>query len=81
MVISGLILATVSSFILYLLPGTVLIVISGFGYIINMLLFAIALEDSSYWTYIFLVMIYAIISIDMTFNISNVFITTSIPKA
>jgi hypothetical protein len=38
----------------------------------------IALEDTGYWEYILLLIVCAIISIDITFNLSTIFISTSL---
>jgi MFS family permease len=81
MCIGGLILATIGGLILHLLPGRILLLISGTAYILSTLLFAILPESFNYWAYIFPAMICATLGIDITYNVSNIFITTSMPKA
>jgi MFS family permease len=81
MCVGGLILATVGGLILHLLPGRILLLISGIAYILSALLFAILPESFNYWAYIFPSMICATLGIDITYNVSNIFITTSMPKA
>ncbi|KAF1941777.1 MFS general substrate transporter [Clathrospora elynae] len=81
MCVGGLILATVGGLILHLLPGRVLLLISGTAYILSTLLFAILPVNFNYWAYIFPAMICATLGIDVTYNVSNIFITTSMPKA
>ncbi|KAF2818679.1 MFS general substrate transporter [Ophiobolus disseminans] len=81
MCVGGLILATVGGLILHLLPGRILLLISGTAYILCGLLFAILPESFNYWAYIFPAMICATLGIDVTYNVSNIFITTSMPKA
>jgi MFS family permease len=80
MALGGCIIATFGGFVLHLLPGTILIVISGISWIVAPLLFAIAPQGALYWAYIFPSMICATIGIDITFNVSNIFITTSLPR-
>ena len=80
MIVGGLILATVGGFLLHVLPGTLLLVISGIGFILSVLLFAIIPEDPNYWAYILPAMICATIGVDVTYNISNIFITTNMPQ-
>ncbi|KAF2267567.1 MFS general substrate transporter [Lojkania enalia] len=80
MCVGGLILATVGGLILHLLPGTILLLISGTCYIVPVLLFAIIPENPNYWAYIFTAMICATAGIDVTYNVTNIFITTSMPK-
>lgn len=81
MAIGGCVIATFGGLFLHLLPGTVLITISGISWIITPLLFAIAPQGADYWAYIFPSMICAPIGIDVTFNVANIFITTSLPKS
>lgn len=79
MAIGGIVIATAGGFILHIVPGTVLVIISGIAWIIAPLLFALAPEGASYWAYTFPAMICATIAIDVTFNVSNIFISTSFP--
>jgi MFS family permease len=81
MCIGGLILATVGGLVLHLLSGRILLLISGTAYILSTLLFAILPVHFNYWAYIFPAMICATLGIDITYNVSNIFITTSMPKA
>ena len=80
MALGGCIISTVGAFVLHLLPGTVLIVISSLAWIMAPLLFAIAPLDASYWPYFFPSMLCATIGIDITWNVTNIFITTSLPS-
>lgn len=81
MCIGGLILATVGGLILHLLPGRILLLISGIAYVLSTLLFAILPASFNYWAYVFPAMVCATLGIDITYNVSNIFITTSMPKA
>ncbi|CAN9175453.1 unnamed protein product [Alternaria sp. RS040] len=81
MCVGGLILATIGGLVLHLLPGRILLLISGVAYILSTLLFAILPIHFNYWAYIFPAMICATLGIDITYNVSNIFITTSLPKA
>jgi len=80
MIVGGLILGTVGGFLLHVLPGTLLLIISGIGFILSVLLFAIIPEDPSYWAYVFPAMICGTIGVDVTYNITNIFITTNMPQ-
>jgi hypothetical protein len=81
MAVGGLVLATVSGFTLHLLPGKVALLISGLGYLISVVLFATISSDSpNYWAYIFPAMLGATLGVDVTYGVSNIFITTSLPK-
>lgn len=80
MAIGGCIISTLGGFVLHLIPGSILIIISGVCWVIAPLLFAIAPLGANYWAYIFPSMICATIGIDITFNVANIFITTSLPR-
>ncbi|KAK7424249.1 hypothetical protein QQX98_000517 [Neonectria punicea] len=76
----GLIIGTVGGFTLHLLPGRLLLVISAVANLMCTLLFAIMPEDVGYWPYVFPSMVCATMGIDITYTVSNVFITTNIPN-
>ncbi|KAI6710766.1 hypothetical protein PZA11_002671 [Diplocarpon coronariae] len=80
MALGGCFIATFGGFIMHLVPGTVLVIISGVSWIVAPLLFATAPQGANYWAYIFPSMICATIGIDVTFNVANIFITTSLPR-
>lgn len=61
------------------LSGRVLLVISGLGNVLCCLLFALMPPDGSYWAWILPAMIGESIGVEITFNVSNVFITTALP--
>lgn len=79
MAAGGVVLATVGGFTLHLLPGRLLLIFSGMGHVTCVLLFALIPEGGSYWAYILPAMIGATIGIDITYNATNIFITTKIP--
>lgn len=79
MAVGGIVLATVGGFTLHLLPGRVLLIISGAGHVTSVLLFALIPEGGSYWAYILPAMLGATLGIDIQYNVTNVFITTNVP--
>lgn len=88
MAVGGMILSVVGGLILHLLSGKVLMSISGIGFLLCGLLFAVipAQSDSGesrsfiYWAYIFPAMIAATVGVDITYTVTNVYITTSMPR-
>lgn len=80
MAAGGIFLATAGGFLLHLLPGTALMIISATGYVVCVLMFAIMPENPNYWAYIFPAMIGATVGVDITYSVSNIFITTSMPR-
>ncbi|KAI9776687.1 MAG: hypothetical protein M1839_009414 [Geoglossum umbratile] len=80
MAIGGCIISSVGGLIFHLFPGTILLLIAGTAWVIAPLLFAIAPVGASFWAYTFPSMICATVAIDTTFNITNIFITTSLPR-
>lgn len=81
MCVGGLILSTVGGLILHLIPGTLLLWFSATCWVMSVLLFAILPDNPNYWAYIFPAMICATTGIDIIYNVTNIFITTSMPKA
>ncbi|KAJ5675183.1 Major facilitator superfamily domain general substrate transporter [Penicillium maclennaniae] len=79
--VGGLILSAAGGFILHKVSGTLLMLISCLGYVGSGLLFAIIPIGGNYWAYIFPAMICGTVAIDISFNLANIFITTSLPKA
>lgn len=79
-VAGGLLIGTIGGATLHHFPGRVLFVISGVGHILCALLFAIMPEGVGYWPYVFPAMIFSTIGIDITYTVSNIFITTSLPS-
>lgn len=75
----GLILATVGGFTLHLLSGRILLVVSAAANATCMLLFALLPENPNYWAWVFPAMICATMGIDITYTVTNVFITTNVP--
>jgi hypothetical protein len=82
-------LAICGGLVLHLLPNTLLMIISQVGFLISVLLFALIPDRSDagepsisflYWAYVFPAMICGTIGVDITFNITNVFITTAMPR-
>jgi MFS family permease len=80
MAAGGIILATVGGFTLHLLPGRLLLIISAAGFLACTLLFALVPVDANYWAFIFPAMLGATIGVDITFIVSNVFITTNVAR-
>ncbi|KAL6234368.1 hypothetical protein BDW75DRAFT_241181 [Aspergillus navahoensis] len=73
-------LATVGGFTLHHLPGKLLLLISGAGYLVSMLLFAIIPDNPNYWAYVFPAMVAATVGVDIGYSVSNIFITTNLPQ-
>lgn len=80
MAVGGLILSVTGGFILHKVSGTALMIISCLGYVGSGLLFAVIPLGGNYWAYVFPAMICGTIAIDISFNLANIFITTSMPK-
>ena len=55
--------------------------ISCLGYVGSGILFAVMPIGANYWAFVFPAMICGTIAIDISFNLTNLFITTNMPKA
>lgn len=76
----GIVLATIGGFTLHLLPGRLLLIISALGSLACVLLFALMPQDANFWAWVFPAMLGSTIGIDITFIVSNVFITTNVAR-
>lgn len=74
------IVAILGGYVLHLIPGTVMIIISGVAWMIAPLLLALAPTGASYWAWIFPAMMCATLAVDTTINITTIFISTSMSK-
>ncbi|KAF2716466.1 drug resistance protein [Polychaeton citri CBS 116435] len=78
--VAGLLLSILEGFILHLIPGRVLLIISGLGAVGSQLLLAlIPLSGGSYWAWIFPAVILSTIGIDLSTILMTVFVTTVVP--
>ena len=83
MAAGGIILATMGGFTMHLLPGRLLLIISGLGGVAQMLFFALVpaeINKVTFWGFVFPAMIGSTLNIDITYNVTNVFITTNVPR-
>ncbi|KHN98640.1 drug resistance protein [Metarhizium album ARSEF 1941] len=85
--VGGMVLAILGGLVLHIIPNKILMIISTIGFMLSVLLFALIPDPATpgrstgflYWAYIFPAMIAATIGVDITFNVTNVFITTAMP--
>lgn len=80
MAVGGMLIALVGGATLHKLPGTILLLLSGSGFVVSSLLFALMPENPNYWAWVFPAMVCTTIGIDISYNVSSIFITTSVPK-
>lgn len=80
MAVGGLILSVAGGYLLHMLNGTILMIISALGYLASGLLFALIPLGGNYWAFVFPAMIGGTIGIDISFNVTNIFITTNLSK-
>ncbi|KAJ1326742.1 MFS transporter DHA2 family multidrug resistance protein [Microdochium nivale] len=95
MAVGGMILAICGGLVMHLLSGRILLAISGLGFMLCGLLFALIPErvpssllggeltpsiDFIYWAYVFSAMVAGTLGVDITFNVTNVYITTAVPS-
>ncbi|WPH02289.1 Hypothetical protein R9X50_00515100 [Acrodontium crateriforme] len=79
--VAGLLFSILEGFILHLVPGRVLLVISGLGAVGSQLLIALVPAGGNYWAWIFPATILSTIGIDLSTILMTVFITTTFPTA
>lgn len=79
-VIGGVFLAIMSGLILHLVPGSILLLFTGGCKVFAVLLFALMPDNPSYWAWIFPAMVAEAACCDILWTVSNVFLTTSLPR-
>lgn len=75
MALGGIIISTVGGLLLHRIPGTIAILLSGTAWIVPPLLFALAPPGATYWKWTFPAMVCATLAIDVTFTVTNVFVS------
>ncbi|KAK9319212.1 major facilitator superfamily domain-containing protein, partial [Lipomyces orientalis] len=78
MAAGGIIISVVGGLVLHMVSGTLLMITSCLGFMGSGILFALIPIGGNYWTFVFPAMICATIGIDISFNITNIFITTNV---
>ncbi|KAL6891696.1 major facilitator superfamily domain-containing protein [Trichoderma longibrachiatum] len=87
--IGGVCLAVGGGFVMHMISNRILMLISSVGFLLSVLLFALIPDRRAdgtpstsflYWAYIFPAMLCGTIGVDITYNVTNVFITTSMPR-
>ncbi|OOF91480.1 hypothetical protein ASPCADRAFT_134035 [Aspergillus carbonarius ITEM 5010] len=78
--LGGIFFSLLGGLFLHIIPGTVLLAVSGIGWLMAPLLFAIMPPDVGYWPYVFPAMICGTLGMDVTYNVTNVFVTTCLPE-
>ncbi|THC99022.1 hypothetical protein EYZ11_001496 [Aspergillus tanneri] len=81
MAAGGLIISAIGGLVFHKISGTIVMLISCLGYVGSGILFAVIPIGGNYWAFVFPAMICGTIGIDISFNLANIFITTSMPKA
>ena len=79
--VAGLIISTIEGFILHLIPGRVLLIISGLGALGSQLLLALLPKGANYWAWIFPATVLSTVGIDLSTILMTVFITTQLPAS
>lgn len=78
--VTGLVFSVLEGFVLHLVPGRLLLVISGFGALGSQLLLALMpLTKGSYWAWTFPATVLSTIGIDLFTILMTVFITSKVP--
>ncbi|KAI5201246.1 putative MFS multidrug transporter [Aureobasidium subglaciale] len=78
--IAGLLISILEGFILHLVPGRLLLIISGFGAVGSQLLLAlIPSQGANYWAWIFPAMVLGTVGLDLSVILMTVFVTSAVP--
>ncbi|KAH8736509.1 major facilitator superfamily domain-containing protein [Ilyonectria robusta] len=78
--VGGLFLAVSSGLLLHILPGRLLLIVSGTCKIVAVLFFALMPDHPNYWAWVFPAMLAEAACVDVLWTVGNVFLTTSLPR-
>ncbi|KAM5347944.1 hypothetical protein ACJ41O_007768 [Fusarium nematophilum] len=76
----GMILSISSGLLLHILPGQAILIATGVAEIVAVLLFAVLPDNPNYWAWVFPALIAEGACISVLSALSNVFMTTSLPR-
>jgi len=79
--IAGLLVSVLEGFILHLVPGRILLIISGLGAVGSQLLLALIPAGGKYWAWIMPAMVFSTIGIDLSTILMTVFVTSAFPSS
>lgn len=79
--LAGLILSVIEGFVLHLVPGRLLLIISGLGAVGSQLLIALIPSGGGYWPWVFPAVILSTVGTDLSTILMTVFVTTTFPTA
>jgi MFS family permease len=79
--VAGLIISVIEGYILHLVPGRIILIISAVGALGSQLLLVLVPQGGSYWAWIFPATILSTIGIDLSTILMTVFITTNFPSS
>lgn len=77
--LGGCIIDTVGGFVLHRISEKILMIMVGIAWVMSPLLFALAPSGANHWAWVFPAMICCTLALDATFNVTKVFISTSMP--
>lgn len=80
MAIGGCCLAVLSGFLMHVISGTIVLIITCLAIMAASLLFVFAPTHPLYWMWIFPAMICATIAIDLIVNVANVFLSSKLQR-
>ncbi|KAJ5894507.1 hypothetical protein N7495_006198 [Penicillium taxi] len=80
MVVSGIAVNILCGLVLHRMSNKLLMVISALAYTAAFLILSFMKEDASYWAYIFPALVLVTVGADIQFNITNMYVMSSLPK-
>ncbi|TVY82709.1 Drug resistance protein [Lachnellula suecica] len=79
--VGGFLISMLEGFILHIVPGRLLLIISGLGAVGAQLLLALVPLGGNYWAWIFPATVLGTIGIDLSIILMTVFVTTTLPTS
>ncbi|KAK5327595.1 hypothetical protein LTR93_002980 [Exophiala xenobiotica] len=79
--VGGIVLNILQGYLLHLVPGHFLLIVAGAGAVGSPLLLALVPAGGSYWAWVFPSCVLTTMSIDLSYTVICVFLTTQLPSA
>jgi MFS family permease len=79
--VGGIVLNVLEGYLLHLVPGHFLLIVAGAGAVGSPLLLALVPVGGSYWAWVFPSCVLTTMSIDLSYTVICVFLTTQLPSA
>ncbi|KAJ5489502.1 hypothetical protein N7539_004392 [Penicillium diatomitis] len=81
MVVSGVLVNVICGLILHRVSNTLLVGVGSLAYLASFLILSFMKEEALYWVYIFPALVLVVVGADISFNVTNMYVMSSLPPS